>query len=148
MAVSEGKRVAAIEGWFSLEDPPHLIGSRCRSCGTYFFPKLTSFCRNPVCEGTTFEEVPLSRTGRIWSYTNACYQPPPPFVAPEPFVPFAIAAVELQAERMIVLGQVIGGVDVTQLKVGMPVELVLEPLYREGGTDKLVWKWRPLKARA
>jgi hypothetical protein len=146
--VSEGKRVAAIEGWFSLEDPPHLIGSRCRSCGTYFFPKLSSYCRNPVCEGTTFEEVKLSRTGRIWSYTNACYQPPPPFVAPEPFVPFAIAAVELEAERMIVLGQVISGVGVTQLKVGMPVELVLEPLYREGDTDKLVWKWKPLAARA
>jgi uncharacterized OB-fold protein len=147
-AVSEAKRVAAIEGWFSLEDPPHLIGSRCRSCGTYFFPKLSSYCRNPVCEGTTFEEVKLSRTGRIWSYTNACYQPPPPFVAPEPFVPFAIAAVELEAERMIVLGQVISGVGVTQLKVGMPVELVLEPLYREGDTDKLVWKWKPLAARA
>jgi uncharacterized OB-fold protein len=146
--VSEGKRVAAIEGWFSLEDPPHLIGSRCRTCGSYFFPKLSSYCRNPVCEGTTFEQVSLSRIGRIWSYTNACYQPPPPFVAPAPFVPFAIAAVELEAERMIVLGQVIAGVDVTQLKVGMPVELVLEPLYSEGGTDKLVWKWKPLAARA
>jgi uncharacterized OB-fold protein len=146
--VSEGKRVAAIEGWFSLEDPPHLIGSRCRTCGSYFFPKLSSYCRNPVCEGTTFEQVSLSRIGRIWSYTNAGYQPPPPFVAPAPFVPFAIAAVELEAERMIVLGQVIAGVDVTQLKVGMPVELVLEPLYSEGGTDKLVWKWKPLAARA
>jgi uncharacterized OB-fold protein len=146
--VSDAKRVAAIEGWFSLEEPPHLIGARCRSCGTYFFPKLSSYCRNPVCDGTSFEEVQLSRTGRIWSYTNACYQPPPPFVAAEPFVPFAIAAVELAAERMIVLGQVVTGVDVTQLKVGMPVELVLEPLYRDGGTDKLVWKWKPLASRA
>lgn len=146
--MSEGKRVAAIEGWFSLEDPPHLIGSRCCGCGTYFFPKLSSYCRNPECEGTAFEEVKLSRTGRIWSYTNACYQPPPPFVAPEPFVPFAIAAVELEVERMIVLGQVIRGVDVSQLKVGMPVELVLEPLYRDGDTDRLVWKWKPLAARA
>jgi uncharacterized OB-fold protein len=49
---------------------------------------------------------------------------------------------------MIVLGQVISGVDVSQLKVGMPVELVLEPLYRDGDTDKLVWKWKPLAARA
>ncbi len=146
--MSEGKRVAAIEGWFSLEEPPHLLGSRCRSCGSYFFPKLNSYCRNPACEGTSFEEVKLSRTGRIWSYTNACYQPPPPFVAAEPFVPFAIAAVELEAERMIVLGQVIAGVDVRQLKVGMPVELVLEPLYSEGGTQKLIWKWKPLAVRS
>jgi uncharacterized protein len=136
-------RVAAIEGWCTLEDPPHLLGSRCRSCGTYFFPRQAGFCRNPTCEGTTFEEVELSRTGRIWSYTNACYQPPAPYVASDPYVPFAIAAVELERERMIVLGQVAQGVELAQLKVGMPVELVLETLYSEGVTDKLVWKWKP-----
>ena len=118
-------RVAAIEGWYTLEDPPHLIGSRCCSCGSYFFPRLGSYCRNP----------------------NACYQPPPPFVAAEPFVPFAIAAVELAAERMIVLGQVVAGVTVAQLKVGMPVELVLESLYAEGDAERLVWKWKPLEPR-
>ncbi len=144
--MSSRKRVAALEGWYTLEDPPHLLGSKCRACGTFFFPRLTGFCRNPACEGTAFDEVRLSRTGRIWSYTNACYQPPPPFVAPDPFVPFAIAAVELAAERMIVLGQVAAGIGVAQLKVGMPVELVLEPLYAEGDTDKVVWKWKPLGA--
>jgi uncharacterized protein len=142
--VSTAERTAALEGWYTLAPEPHLIGSRCLSCGSYFFPRLTSFCRNPACEGNTFEQVPLSRTGRIWSYTNACYQPPPPYVAAEPFVPFAIAAVELERERMIVLGQVVAGTDVASLRVGMPVELVLETLYREGGQDKLVWKWKPL----
>jgi uncharacterized OB-fold protein len=141
--MSTRTRVAAIEGWYTLDDPPHLLGSRCRSCGTYFFPRLSTFCRNPACEGTAFEDVELSRTGRIWSYTNACYQPPPPYVAAEPFVPFAIAAVELTAERMIVLGQVVGGIEVSQLTVGMPVELVLETLCSEGTTDKVVWKWKP-----
>jgi uncharacterized protein len=141
--MSNRTRVAAIEGWYTLDDPPHLLGSRCRSCGSYFFPRLSTFCRNPACEGTAFEDVELSRTGRIWSYTNACYQPPPPYVAADPFVPFAIAAVELSAERMIVLGQMVAGVDVAQLKVGMPVELVLETLYSEGATDKVVWKWKP-----
>ena len=63
-------------------------------------------------------------------------------------MPFAIAAVELEAERMIVLGQVAAGIDVSQLKVGMPVELVLETLYSEGGQDKLVWKWKPSGASA
>jgi len=146
--MSNNSRVAAIEGWYTLEPQPHLIGSRCRACGTYFFPRLSSFCRNPACEGNAFDEVKLSRTGRIWSYTNACYPPPPPFVAAQPFVPFAIAAVELEAERMIVLGQVAAGIDVSQLKVGMPVELVLETLYSEGGQDKLVWKWKPSGAPA
>ncbi|MBS0378920.1 MAG: OB-fold domain-containing protein [Proteobacteria bacterium] len=146
--MSARQRVAAIEGWYTLDEPAHLLGSRCNSCGSYYFPRLSAgFCRNPACEGTSFETVPLSRTGRIWSYTNACYQPPPPFVSPTPFVPFAIAAVELAAERMIVLGQVVAGIDVGQLKVGMPMELVLESLYSEGDTDKLVWKWKPSGVR-
>ncbi len=137
--------VAAIEGWYTLDDPPHLIGSRCLTCGTYFFPRQGSFCRNPACAGVTFEAVKLSRTGRVWSYTNACYQPPPPFVAAVPFVPFAIAAVELAAERMIVLGQVSAGTEVADLAVGMEMELVLEPLYTEGTQEKLIWKWKPMR---
>jgi uncharacterized OB-fold protein len=138
-------RSPAIEGWFTLDGKePRLLGSRCTACGTYFFPHTKGFCRNPDCEGTEFEQVPLSRTGRIWSYTNACYQPPEPFVAPDPFVPFAIAAVELEKEKMIVLGQVVAGVDADALSIGMPVELVLETLYRDGAEDKVIWKWRPL----
>jgi uncharacterized OB-fold protein len=125
------------------------MGSRCNSCGSYFFPRVTVlFCRNPQCEGTSFGDVKLSRTGRIWSYTNACYKPPEPFVAAEPFVPFAIAAVELSTERMIILGQIVAGVDVAALKVGMEVELVLETLYRQGDEERLVWKWRPLAGAA
>ncbi|HEY2809069.1 MAG TPA: OB-fold domain-containing protein [Steroidobacteraceae bacterium] len=136
---------AAIQGWYTLDDRPQLIGSRCLTCGTYFFPRQGFFCRNPECPGETFAEVKLSRTGKVWSYTNACYQPPPPYVAAVPFVPFAIAAVELAAERMIVLGQVSEGVDVADLHVGMDMELVLEPLYRDGGQEKLIWKWKPVR---
>ena len=58
-------------------------------------------------------------------------------------MPFAIAAVELERERLIVLGQVVSGVDVAQLATGMPVELVLERLFRDGEVDRLVWKWKP-----
>ena len=54
-------------------------------------------------------------------------------MAPVPYVPFAIAAVELAAERMIVLGQVSAGTGVADLAVGMDMELVLETLYVEGG---------------
>jgi uncharacterized OB-fold protein len=139
-------RAPAIEGWYTLDErAPSLIGSRCTACGTYFFPPAQiAFCRNPDCQGETFERVPLSRTGRIWSFTNACYQPPEPFVSPDPFVPFAIAAVELEKEKMIVLGQVVSGVGVEDLKIGMAVELVLETLYAAGDADKVAWKWKPL----
>ena len=140
---------AAIEGWYSLDrDAPHLIGSRCCDCGSYYFPPQRSFCKNPDCQSNDFEDLPLSRQGKLWSYTNACYTPPQPYVAAEPFLPFSIGAVELEKEKMIVLGQMIEGVSPGQLKVGMPVELALEPLHRQDDVDKLVWKWRPLSPEA
>jgi uncharacterized OB-fold protein len=137
----------ALEGWFSDESgKAHLMGSRCTCCGTYYFPQVKGFCRNPDCEGETFDVVPLSRTGKVWSYTNACYQPPEPFVAPDPFVPFTIAAVELAAEKMIVLGQVVTGVNVSDLKVGMEMELVIDTLCETAETVQTTWKWQPLRS--
>ncbi len=138
------ERVPAIEGWFSTGDEPALIGSRCRSCGNYSFPAETFFCRNPACDGTDFEEVELSRRGKLWSFTDACYQPPVPYVAAEPFVPFCIAAVELAAEKMVVMGQVVAGVGVDDLAVGDEVDLVLDVLYEDNDHEYLVWKWRPV----
>ena len=136
--------VPAIEGWHTMEAKPHLIGTQCQDCGTYFFPKQNDYCRNPQCESTDFREVELSRTGKVWSYTNACYKPPAPFVAQEPFVPYAIAGVQLETEQMVILGQVIEGLTVDDLKVGMPMGLVLQPLHETDDDIKVTWKWQPL----
>lgn len=138
-----------LPGWFSTDEKePHLLGSRCDACGTYYFPKLTTFCRNPDCDSEQFSEVPLSRTGRLWSYTNASYKPPEPYVAPEPFEPFGIAAVELDKERMVVLGQLVQGVDLADLKVGMDMELVIDGLSEDETTVKTTWKWKPVGGKA
>jgi uncharacterized OB-fold protein len=143
------EKVAAVDGWFSLDaEDPRLLGNRCATCGTFFFPRAEFFCRNPECEGTTFEEIPLSRRGRVWSYTVNRYQPPPPYVAADPFSPYAIAAVELVEEKMVVLGQMVAGVEADQLEVGMEVELVVETLYEDDDHEYLVWKWRPVATSA
>ena len=55
-----------------------------------------------------------------------------------------MAAVELAAEKLVVMGQVLPGVTVDDLTVGDEVELVIDTLYSEDGTDYLVWKWRPV----
>lgn len=136
--------VPAIEGWFTVE-PPALLGRRCAGCGTFAFPPTIEWCPNPRCESDQLETVPLSRTGTVWSYTDAQYQPPPPYVAPtEPYEPFAIAAVELDAERLIVLGQVADGFGVGDLSVGTRVELVVEPLETLEDKTTLIWRWRPI----
>ena len=135
----------AIEGWFTIDDEPALLGNRCTTCGTVFFPKASFFCRNPACDGEEFAEARLSRRGRIWSFTDAQYQPPPPFIPrSDPFEPFALAAVELADEQMVVLGQVVDGVGVADLEVGQQVELVVEALYSDDDHDYLVYKWKPV----
>src|SRR5258708_12235253 len=137
-------RVPAIEGWFTLDDKqPALLGSKCTSCGTFAFPQETYFCRNPECKGTEFAETPLSRRGKVWSYTDACYQPPKPYMAADPYVPFSIAAVELADEKMVVMGQVVPGVTVDDLSLGTEAELVLDTLSEDGEHESMPLKRLP-----
>jgi uncharacterized OB-fold protein len=145
MTVRQSGRVPAMDGWFSIDDEPALLGSSCLSCGNISFPANSHFCANPACRGTEFESVPLSRHGTVWSYTDAQYQPPAPYIAPPgEYVPFALAAVELARERMVVLGQVAAGYGVADLSVGARVELVVEPLYEIDGVEHLIYRWKPV----
>lgn len=144
MASNTLEAVPVIEGWFTLDDQPQLLGNRCTSCNTPFFPKQSAFCPNPDCRGDTFEDIPLSRTGKLWSFTNSCYPPPAPYVAGENFEPYAIAAVELDAEKIIVLGQVVKGIHVEALAIGQSMEMVVETLFIDDDKRQLGWKWRPI----
>lgn len=142
--MSNKPQVPAVEGWYSLDaDNFHLIGSCCKACGTYYFPKLATFCKNPSCDSEEFDEVPLSNEGKIWSYTNSCYQPPLPYVSAEPFEPYTLAAVKLEKEQMIVMGQVADGYTVDDLKVGDDMVLVLDTLHETEDEAKTIWKWKP-----
>jgi uncharacterized OB-fold protein len=143
--VSKAQKVA-VEGWFTTDAEPHLLGSRCKSCRSYFFPKESMYCRNPGCSSSEFEEVELSRTGTVWSFTENHYQPPAPYMSPDPFEPYTVAAVELAEEKMVVLGQVAEGVPSSELKAGMSVELVVEQLFEDEDTSYVIWKWKPIAA--
>ncbi len=134
-------RLPAVAGWFRVDgDGVRLLGGRCPKCRTYSFPVARLGCPNPACGETEVEEVELSTRGRVWSYTENLYPPPPPYVAAEPFQPYAIAAVELEEERMVVLGQV--EPDGPPLRVGMEMELVLGTLFEDERGEHVVWKWR------
>ena len=139
---TERARVPAVEGFFTMGDEPQLIGGRLET-GGYCFP-LHLGGSDPRCPAGSVEEVLLSRRGRIWSFTNSAYPPPPPFIITEPYVPVVVAAVELEVERMVILGQVTPGWTVDDLEVGMEVELDLGVLYADDDTDHLTWQWRPL----
>lgn len=152
-------RVPAVEGWFTVPTEgtgTTLIGTRCTDSGTYFFPPERVMSRAPGFADSTLEDVELSTRGRVWSYTDAGYRPPEPYVpVTDPHVPFAIAAVELEKEQLVVLGQVVAGVTVDDLRVGMEMELVLDTLYSEPSTEDgaqdgdvveyVIWKWKPVE---
>jgi uncharacterized OB-fold protein len=137
-------RVPAIDGWFTTGDQPALLGSRGQETGSYFFPKGVAVSRNPAAPAEEREEVALGRRGRVWSFTTNHYPPPAPYVAPDPFVPYTIVAVELPEEQMVVLAQLDDGADPEALSVGAEVELVLGTLYEDDDQEYVVWKWRPV----
>lgn len=139
--VPEAASPSVDERWFSSGDEPHLIGARCTACGTYAFPPEIYSCPNPRCGAPDLERVPLSRRGRVWSFSINHYPAPPPTLTPEPFEPYAVAAVELTEEAMVVLGLVASGVSFESLRVGLEMELVVEQAIP--GSDEIVWKWRP-----
>lgn len=139
-------RMPAVDGWFTGEgDSFRLLGTRCAACATVFFPREDVHCRNPACEGGDLTEVPLSPRGRIWSFTDSRYRPPSPYVSdPElPWEPYALIAVELESERIVVLGQAVPGVTVADLTVGMAVEVVPGVLAEDAETTWTTWHWRP-----
>ena len=137
-------RVPAVEGMFTMDDEPRLVGGKVPGRDTYFFPRHVAG-GDPATLGVELEEVLLSRTGRVWSYTSSDYAPPPPFVAnTEPYQPITIAAVELEKEQMVVLGQCVAGVTPDDLGIGTEVELVVDTLYEDDEHEYMVWKWKPV----
>jgi len=142
--MADREQVPAIEGWFTTGPEPQLLGTQCSGCKTYFFPKEMSFCRNPGCVSGELDEVPLSQRGRLWSFTNNCYPPPGPYIAAEPFEPYAIAAVEPEKVKMVILGQVVPEVKIDDLEAGMEMELVAGTLYEDDDNSYMIWKWSPV----
>lgn len=135
----------ALDGWWSFDESgaPHLIGSTCAECGTYVFPPRPGSCPNPACAEGELESAVLSRRGTVWSYTENRYQPPPPYPQRDPFEPFAVAAVHLAAEGIIVLGKVADGTLAANLRVGMEMELTTVPLYvDDDGVVRTTYAWR------
>ena len=117
-----------------------LIGTRCTSCGSHYFPKSLS-CRNPQCLEKAIQDVRLSREGTLYSYTVQHYQPPALFRMAD-WAPYAIGSVELP-EGLRVMGM-LTGCDPTSLQIGMALELTVETLYRDAqGHAVQTYKFQP-----
>ncbi len=122
-----------------LDELPHLIGSKCLECGEVRFP-ANSFC--PQCCKETTEKIPLSRSGRLYSFTIQRFKPPPPYRGLEPFEPYGVGMVELPEGLRIT--SVLEESDPARLSVGMELELIITKfLEDEEGREVLAYKFKP-----
>ena len=145
------QRIPVIEGLFAeLPGGPRLLGSRCAFCATPYFPR-SPVCHNPDCDQgriqSRMEDATFGPSGVLYSHAVQNYPPPPPAKYDEPYQPYAVGMVDL-AEGLRVLGRIATD-DFSKLRGGMPVELIVDRLYRdEGGNDVVTWQFRPAEAAA
>lgn len=141
--MSETKTVHALDGFFAdTAEGPRLLGSRCATCGTAYFPR-SAMCHNPACDLSKTEDANLGAEGRLWSVAIQNYPPPPPSKYNEPYQPYAMGVVDT-SDGLRVLTQIATD-DPHGLTIGCKVRLVIDELYRDkDGTSVLTWKYRPV----
>ncbi|MBK1787416.1 Zn-ribbon domain-containing OB-fold protein [Prauserella cavernicola] len=99
-----------------------LLGSRCADCEAHTFPRQSG-C--PRCTGSVLADVPLARTGVLWSWTVQGFRPKPPYTGSEAYEPYGVGYVELPGQ-LIVETRLVES-DPGKLRIGMPVELAFVP---------------------
>jgi uncharacterized OB-fold protein len=137
------ERIPVAPGLFAdTKDGARLIGSRCASCKTPYFPKV-EFCRHPECESSRIEEAAFGPNGTIWSCAIQDYPPPAPAKFDKPYKPYAMAVVDL-ADGLRVLGQIATD-DIRAVKPDSKVTLVIDTLcHDDAGNEVVTWKFRPV----
>jgi uncharacterized OB-fold protein len=120
-------------------EAPELIGSECVRCGVVAFPRQASCA---ACTSSDVCERRLARRGTLWTWTIQCFPPksPPYAGAPDEFEPFGVGYIELPGEVRVEGRLTVS--DPEQLRIGMPMELVLLPA--PGGDGALTYGFRPV----
>jgi uncharacterized OB-fold protein len=145
--LKQSKRVPIREDLFTQPldrlEAVRLKGSRCRNCGEVFLGKAPA-CGN--CVGEKMEELILSNRGTLWSYTILRYQPPGNYKGPtDPYIPFAEGLVELP-EGIRILAPLTEH-DFDKIKIGMPLELVVDKLYTDDNNNEVIaFSFKPVRA--
>jgi uncharacterized protein len=136
MADGPDKRQFIDERWFKdFGGGLTLAGKRCRDCDRIFFPpKLVC----PLCFEGTLEDVPLSRRGKLHTFTQS-------IMGPDGIeTPFIMGMIDLP--EGIKLFSLITGCDYDELRIDMPMEMVIERIkYDAQGSEIIGYKFRPVK---
>jgi uncharacterized OB-fold protein len=120
---------------------PRLLGSRCPACGEHFYPRRF-VCAKCLHEGC--EDVVLSPTGTLWTYT---YVHVPLFAKKDAKVDaYGVGQVDLP-EGPRIQAILVGGPD--DFEIGMALELDLETLHHDkDGNDVVIYRFKPVAEAA
>ena len=137
---SDRKRIPIRERLLSTPLSPlkdvRLLGSKCKDCGEVGLGEVSS-CQN--CAGENLEVIPLSQSGKLWTYTVIRNRPPGDFKGE---VPMGEGLVELPDG--IRVKSPLGG-DVEKLEIGMDLKFTAYPLYEnESGDEVIAFKFDPV----
>ncbi len=114
----------------------NLLGSQCRSCGAHFFPVRVA-CSG--CLSDDLETIKFSTEGTLYTF-SIVRQSTPAFE-----VPYALGYVDFP-EGVRIMGQ-IGGCELDEIKIGMPLTLKLTPFGEDEDGDPLTgYRFEPVEA--
>lgn len=126
-------------------EDPRLLGARCDECGTTTFPSQHG-C--PSCGAEAMTVTELGSRGTLWTWTTQGYLPKAPYAGPETeatFTGWVLGYVELPGEVKVETRIV--GVEPADVRIGMELELVVEPFTtRADGTEVVGYAFRPVRA--
>jgi len=102
-----------------------LVIQRCAGCGVYVhYPKPAC----PRCAHAGLRPTPVSGRGTVYTFTVSHYVGAPGF---EDETPYVIALVELEEQPGLRLVANLRGCAPADVRVGMPVEVLFEPVTPE-----------------
>jgi len=114
---------------------PRLVAARCQTCARLQFPATTSCA---YCGGTDCHEREVGPAGILFLFTSVATRPP----GYRGTVPFGFGVVELPEGLRVVTR--LTESDVTMLRPGQPMRLVVEPLCTDDdGTHVLSYAFAP-----
>jgi uncharacterized OB-fold protein len=140
MSTGRPERVPIEAGFFTIPDdpdqPPRLLGSRCRACAEHFFPRRRVCAK---CLESDTEDVLLGPRGTLYTWTYVHF---PLFgAAGAEHGGYAVGQVDLP-EGPRIQAVLSGGPD--DFRIGMPMELELEALKQNReGRAVVIHRFRP-----
>jgi len=137
------KRLPIREGLLTMPLSPlsevQLLGSRCKGCQEISLGK-GQYC--PNCGDQEIKDFPLSKRGKLWTYTIIRHRPPGDYKGPDPFSPYGLGLVELP-EGIRILSPL--DAKISNLAIGMELELVVFKLYEDtAGNEIIAFKFKSI----